>query len=348
LKDKTVTVIADDDGPGREAAARIRNSLRGVASGVSLWVCPEGAKDVTDLVNQGKGLRDLEPLRLGDPAIFGATDWEAWEPEDVEWLLEPYLPANRRVLLFGPEGSLKSLWALWVATQLAKRGQKVAYFNLEMPMKELSRRLRKLDPPKENFHLFRKVDFSSQGDLAAACDLLDGYALIVVDAWSAVHGNQNDNDTIARMDREWFLPLIEETGATLLLLDNVGAAMQTDGGMVEQERARGATTKGNKMDLTLLMTRPDELDNHTARIKVKKIRGEGTMTHPRLISTPEDVIDFRYVDDQGTDLGPMWPDDDAPPPEAKAKPEPEGAPESVLDRLKAARDKARLQKEEVD
>ncbi len=342
LRGKVVEVVADNDKPGREVAATIRNSLRGIASEVNVWVCPD-EKDVTDLMNSGRGLGDLERLVLGDPSIFDATDWEQWEVEEVEWLLEPYIPAGRRVMLFGPEGSLKSLWALWVGAELAKAGHKIAYFNLEMSMRELSRRLRKLDPPKENFQLFRKVDFGSQADLAAACDLLNGYSLIVVDAWSAVHGNQNDNDTIARMDREWFLPLIEETGATLLILDNIGQSVMTDRGKVQPDWARGASTKGNKMDLSLMMDRPDETDNHTARIRVKKLRGEGTIPAPALIRTTKDEISFRYIDDQGTDLGGMM--DGIPKAKSKDKPD---APMSVLDKLKVAREQARLQRTEEE
>lgn len=345
FRGKRVDIIADNDEPGLESAARIRNALRTVAKGLDIWVNPDG-KDVTDLLNSGKGLKDLERYVTSDDKAFEPMDWDTYEVEKVEWLLEPYIPVNSRVMAFGPAGSLKSLWAMWVASKLSKDNHKVAYFSLEMPPREVAKRLKKMNPPKENFKLFRRLSFESQTDLAAACDLLKGYSLIVVDSWSAVHGDTNNNDAVAKLDREFFLPLIEETGATLLILDNTGQAVITDKGRYQPEHARGASAKGDKMDMTLMFDRPDEEDNHKARIRVKKIRGDSSIPKPITVKTDPHNIDFRRVDEHGVDLGSMW-DDDAPKYEPK-EPEPEDAPESLLDRLKKAREQARLQEQEID
>lgn len=246
-------------------------------------------------------------------------------------------------MLYGPRGSLKSLWAMWLASQLAKEGHRVAYFSLEMAGREVARRMNKLNPPPENFKLFRRLSFESGQDLAAAQDLLKGYSLIVVDSWSAAQHNQNDNDAMAKIDREFFLPIIEETGATLLILDNTGQPILTERGKMQPDWARGASAKGDKMDQALHLDRPKEDDNHLCRLKVKKVRGDGSIPKAALLRTDRDVIDFRYVDEHGADLGPMWDGAPKPPP----KPEPQGAPDSVLDKLKKAREAARLGREEV-
>jgi len=343
LRGKRVDIIADNDKPGIESASRAKNALRGIAKGLDVWVSPVG-KDVTDLLNSGKGLRDLERHINTDEGNFEPMDWDEYKIEKVDWLLDKYIPVNSRVMAFGAAGSLKSLWAMWAAVQLCKEGHKCAYFSLEMPPREVAKRLKKMDPPKDKFKLFRRLSFDSQMDLAAACDLLKGYSLIVVDSWSAVHGDTNNNDAVAKLDREFFLPLIEETGATLLILDNTGQAMLTDRGKIQSDWARGASAKGDKMDMTLFFERPDEMDNHTTRIKVKKIRGDSAMPRPIVVRTDADVIDFRVIDEQGVDLGSMWDHDGEIPEPPKQVPD---APKSLLERLEEARLKARLKEGEI-
>jgi len=342
LRGKVVHIVADRDKPGKEGAGKVRNALRGIAKHADTWQPPEGYKDVSDMLQAGLGLGDLTPLSFADAEHFQPMEWEEWEAEEVQWLLEPYVPAGARVMAYGPHGSLKSLWAMWLASQLSKAGHKVAYFSLEMSPREVAKRMHKMSPPTESFKLFRRLNFESPGDLAAAQDLLRGYSLIVVDSWSAAHDRQNDNDLVSRIDREFFLPLIEETGATLLILDNTGQPLLTDRGKVQPDWARGASAKADKMDQTLHFERPDEGDNHLCRLRVKKVRGDGSIPKPALLKTDPDNIDFRRVDEHGADLGSLW--GEAPPP---PKVEPEDAPPSVLDRLREAREAARLKKQET-
>jgi len=344
LRDKHVDIIADNDQPGIEGAMRVKNALRGSCKGLGVWKNPHG-KDVTDLFNQGYGLKDLERHVITDGREFEEMDWERYEAPEVDWLLDNYIPANSRVMAYGPAGSLKSLWAMWVASQLAKEGHKAAYFSLEMQPKEVAKRLKKLNPPRDRFKLFRRLSFESSNDLAAACDLLKGYSLIVVDSWSAAQrGNSNDNDAVARLDQEFFLPLIEETGATLLILDNTGQAILTERGKVQPDWARGASSKGDKMDQNLMFERPDEDDNHKVRIRVKKVRGDASIPKPITVKTDNNNIDFRVIDDHDVDLGSMWHEEGGSPPPPEPKPD---APPSLLDRLREAREAAKLKEEKL-
>lgn len=344
LQGKRVNIIADRDEAGRKGALRVKNGLRGFAKPCVVLIPPEGYKDVTDLLNAGLGLGDLEVLELDDKQ-FLPMEWEDWKAEEVEWLLEPYVPKQARVMVFGAAGSLKSLWAMWVASQLSKEGHRVAYFSLEMSPREVARRLKKMDPPKDKFRLFRSLNFDNAEDLAAACDLLQGYSLIVVDSWSAVSGEQNSNDAIAKLDRTFFLPLIEATGATLVLLDNTGQSILTDRGQkMSPDWARGASAKGDKMDLSIHFEQPEGRD-HTTKMTVKKMRGDRAKPRPLTVKTDPDNIDFRIVDDHDVDLGSMWRQDgDELPVPQEDKPE---APRSLLDRLRDEREKARLREEEL-
>lgn len=350
---KRVNIVADNDPPdpktgrrpGIEGALRIKQALRGVSKGIpDVWLNPHG-KDVTDLLEAGFGLRDLERYTAVDDGAFEPLTWEEYETPDYEWLLEPYVPRSGRVLIFGPAGSLKSLWAMWVASQLAKEGHRVAYFSLEMQAGETAKRLKKLKPPPENFKLYRRFSFSSPRDVDAALDLFKGFSLIVVDSWSAAAQQlemAESNVTVARLDTEVFLPLVEETGATVMFLDNTGHDAMTDKGPVRMKHARGASAKGDKVDLAFQFSRPDEADNYTARIEGRKIRYDRPLPKPITVRTHPHNIDFKVIDKSGTDTGSMWSGEPVPPEDWKPD-----VPASLLERLKEARDRGRLGEEPV-
>jgi hypothetical protein len=346
FRGKTVAFIADIDQPdkmgrrpGIEGVLRIKNALRGIAKGLTVWESKSG-KDVTDHFNAGFTVEDLQRVETTSEAIFDPHDWTQYEAEEAEWLFRPYIPKGSRVLAFGKAGSLKSLWAMWVAAQLAKEGHLVAYFNLEMRPSDAAKRLKSLDPPPDKFKWYSKFSFENAAHVDAACELLKGYSLIVIDSWSAVQAEGfNSNDTVAALDQTVFQPLIEETGASLLVLDNTGHDAMTERGPVRMRHARGASAKGDKMDVTLFFERPDEQDNYRVNLSVQKMRLD--MKMPKLVSirTKPSTIDFVEVDTKGTVLGPHWTHDD----EDRPAPAPVvERPASLLERLRLARDAERL------
>lgn len=299
-----VTIIPDVDGPGREHGTRIEAALKGVSRSVTTKL-PAVGKDVSDHIGAGLG---LDELRHGADALsleLGSVDWETHEVEEAEWLFKPYIPARGRCLLYGKTGSLKSLWAMWVAAKLAAEGKRVAYFSLEMRPSQSVSRLRKLNPPKGNFTLFTKLRLGDDNHLR----LLSGqnYDLIVVDSWNAAIQEARYDQDVADLDNEVFQPLIEATGATVMLIDNTGHDMMTDKGPVKMNRARGSSAKADKMDVTIWMDRPYSDDNYMADIRVMKMRYDFPMPKTTRISTPRDYIDFWVVSDKTNQrISPMW------------------------------------------
>lgn len=135
------------------------------------------------------------------------------------------------------------------------------------------------------------------------------------------------------MDTTVFLPLIKMTGAAVLILDNTGHSFRTDkGDIVKSDHARGASAKGDKMDVTVMLDRPFETNNYLTRLTVKKMRMDYPMPPPVEVYTPKDTIEFYFND---TDR-PMWPGLDIMP-----KPEP-----TPYDELAAARLRDRFQEKE--
>lgn len=347
FRGKTVTFVADNDAPGIEGVLKVKNALRGVAKGLQVYRSPEG-KDVTDLFNAGFGLGDLEPYVVASDDLFEPQNWSSYTAEETEWLFEPYVPRASRVMAFGPAGSLKSLWAMWLAVRLSKAGHRVAYFSLEMRPGETAKRLRKMDPPADRFKWYQRFQFTNASHLDAACDLLRGYSLIVVDSWSAAATQmelRDSNNAVALLDQEVFQPLISETGAALLVLDNTGHPALTERGKLQPDWARGASAKGDKMDVTLLFSRPDEGDNRRCTIRVKKMRLDRKIPPPVTVWTDPDDIEFHVVGSKGEELGPLW-DYFGAPAAWEAPPGPE-RPASLLDRLRLAKERAVLREQKL-
>jgi hypothetical protein len=302
-----VVVVVDKDDPGRAWGERLTLALTGHAASVQV-VAPAVGKDITDHILAGFGLGEL--VVEGDGLDeFGPLDWTTYEAEETDWLVEPYIPKGGRVLAFGPAGSLKSLWAMWVAARLAKDGKKVAYFSLEMLPSDTAKRLKQLAPPPSNFMCFTK-DFKlgSPGHTAKLIAGLRGYDLIVIDSWSAAraHAGRESNEAIAELDSEVFLPLMKTTGAAILAIDNTGHALLTESGKLKPDHARGASAKGDKMEVCLSFDRPFDSNNYRTRIRWTKMRLDYPMPKDVVIETPMDRIEFYQVDDGVRTDRPLW------------------------------------------
>src|SRR5512145_2393224 len=308
LKDMDVVIIPDADDPGRLGAHRVAAAVRPVAASVTIKV-PAVGKDITDHLLAGLGLEDLRDEGDGLDE-FGPLDWEHYEVEETGWLYEPYIPTGGRVLAYGPRGSLKSLWAMWVAAHLAKEGKKVAYFSLEMLPSDTARRLKQLRPPRENFVVYtRDLKLGSDAHTNKLIAGLKGFDLIVVDSWSAArsHAGRESNEDVADLDTTTFLPLIKNTGAALLLLDNVGHANYTAEGKHKPDHARGASAKGDKMEVEVQFERPEEYNNYRAKLYHRKMRLDYQMPQPVTVETPQDRIEFYFVEGGKMTGKPVWP-----------------------------------------
>lgn len=302
---KKVIIVADNDEVGKSSATQIKMGVLPVAKSVEVYL-PKAGKDITDHLDAGYGLKELVPYGMPELDPFAPVDWEDYEVEETEWLMEPYVPRGSRVLAFGAAGSLKSLWAMWLAAHLTKEGKKVAYFALEMGLSDTVRRLRQLSIEKRNFHLYRKFNFSNPNHVALALDGLKGMDLIIVDSWSAAHQGTT-NDEVARLDNEVFQPIIDATGATLLILDNTGHDVITEKGKIKPTHARGASAKGDKMEVTLQFDRPVDDNNYRTTISVRKMRMDRLIPAPETIETPRDRIEFYHVTHGMMTGTPFWP-----------------------------------------
>jgi hypothetical protein len=332
FRSRHVILVGDNDDAGRLHVARLRGALRD-ARRVDV-VYPKVGKDVTDHLLEGYSVAELEPETLDDSDL-GPLDWENYMHQKTAWLLAPYVPRGARVLAYGKTGSLKSLWALWLASKLTKQGNKVAYFNLEMRPSDIARRLKQASPDKSNLKVYTSLRFGNEFQIDLIRRLLKGYDLVIVDSWSAAQQGVT-NDEVADLDNRVLQPLMDETGATILILDNTGHAVITDKGRIKPDHARGASAKEDKMEVGLLFERPFESDNYRTTITMKKMRLDEPIAPPVEVYTPRDRVEFYKTDDDS----PLWAEDDvAEPPED---------PLHGLDRVTLAREQDRLGLIDID
>jgi AAA domain len=232
----------------------------------------KGLERIEQPVESGPPLRQTLSSRGDGPWPRPVdAEWIQGSTRDIQYVYPPYLPACVRVMAVGPAGAGKSMWALHVACDLSRQGIPVAYFSQENPAQVDQLRLRRMGPDLDYLRFLHGegVDLGEhqqvgtigewlQDELLAIADQaarngqkpVDRWGLIVFDTltgcWS---GDENENAAFAALDREVLMPLVEETGATVLLLHHTG-----HGGERPRRGAtapRGASAIGQKIDVVL-------------------------------------------------------------------------------------------------
>lgn len=241
------------------------------------------------------------------------VDWPAfWAHDhgDAEWIAEPLLPAKRSVALFAPGGTGKSLLALWLAAKLASgvdpftgRPQppiNVLYLDYEMTEADLSERLEQMgfgvssDLGHLHYALLPSLPGLDQPDggravvrLAQLCDA----SLVVVDTFGrAVHGDENDADTVRAWYR-WTGLHLKAEGRGFVRVDHAGKDLA--------KGQRGTSAKNDDVDVVWQMTARDGgvfvLDAKKRRMGWVPLRVE--------ISMSEEPLTFTLVDDDTWPIG---------------------------------------------
>lgn len=250
---------------------------------------------------------------------------------DMDWLIEPLLPAKKLVGLVSRRGVGKSLLALDMACRLAtghpmldepqQPPRDVLYLDYEMSVEDLQDRLFKLGWDKANpdtAELLKHLHYMQLPDLPPL-DTADGGEtllelidetnpiLVVIDTVSrVVTGDENNADTYRELfnhTERW----IRGRGATLLRLDHLGKDAS--------KGSRGSSAKEDPLDvvwqmepaavaetfqLTLTKNRPGWLP-HRATIHREDRDGELSHTTPRAEMSPGAVLLVDRLDELGAE-----------------------------------------------
>lgn len=140
LEGRDVVVVRDNDEPGRKRAEQVRAYLEGLKqspASVQVVDVAEGS-DLSDHVAAGHGLDELAPVTAAETPSrrISLIPAAGVRTEQLDWLLDNWVPRRSMTLLAGREGLGKSTIACGIAAQ-ATRGElngppmNVAYLNTE-------------------------------------------------------------------------------------------------------------------------------------------------------------------------------------------------------------------------
>jgi RecA-family ATPase len=208
---------------------------------------------------------------------FPVIDWhELWgrEDDELDWIIEPLLPARRLVAMYSPPKVGKSLLMLEIAAAVATgrkvlggetRQCRVLYVDFENdPVQDTRTRLMQMGyGPDEitgrlfmlSFPTLAALD-CAQGaqELLAVAERHQAQAIIIDTVSRAVKGEENDNDTWLAFYRHTGLRL-KQAGIALMRLDHSGKDI-TKG-------QRGGSAKVGDVDAVWRLDRISEADGET-------------------------------------------------------------------------------------
>jgi hypothetical protein len=209
-------------------------------------------------------------------------DWDTFwnhDRDEAEWLAEPVIPAKRSVAIFAPGGDGKSLFVLWLAVGLATGKRLLApptdpvnvlYIDYEMTEDDLAERLENMGygPDSDLSHLHYALLPSLPGldqpeggkavvELAREVDA----QLVIIDTFGrAVHGDENDADTVRAWYR-WTGLNLKAEGRAFVRIDHAGKDLD--------KGQRGTSAKNDDVDIVWRWTKQD---GGTFKLVAKKRR----------------------------------------------------------------------------
>jgi 5S rRNA maturation endonuclease (ribonuclease M5) len=259
-----VIIVADRDEPGYRHAQQVRKELELLSKSVRVVQSRTAGKgdDISDHLAAGHKLEELIPVTTPPAASvpYVPVNWDAaWKivADDPEWLFEPVLESGTVNALFGKPGIGKSLLALSMAVDIAKRGLPVVYVDDENRIQDTVERLRAFGcHPGELGCLFMysfaglpPLDTPEGGRHLTAVAEQHGGKLIILDTTSRmVEGDENAASTYLQLYRCSLVPL-KGRGMCVLRLDHPGKD--------DAKGMRGSSAKVGDVDTIWRLTEAD-------------------------------------------------------------------------------------------
>lgn len=182
-------------------------------------------------------------------------DWSG-EASDDAYILEPVLPREAYVLVYGATEASKSMVFNALGAQASCQGFSVSVYSLENPPNVDRARLQRLAPCGELFRLSNQLlNLADERQARALMERERGRDLVIIDTYSHAFAQRYDSGDgnakaieFARVIR-W---LIKHTGSTFVVIDHTG--------FERPEEPRDASAKRQQVDVAIGMrrTRPWE------------------------------------------------------------------------------------------
>jgi 5S rRNA maturation endonuclease (ribonuclease M5) len=268
LRGKRVAIIADADEPGQKHARDVARSLVGVATSIKLIEALPASKDLSDWVAKGGTREKLLAIIAQSPELTTETvaKWKGnikpapgdpWAAaETMETFLSggeegaEFLDTRKRLIarssvteIFSPRGLGKSLFAMWLALDCARRGLRVLLLDRDNPRRDVRNRLRSFVGDHDIVGL-KILSREKCPPLTKAKDWAafpySDYDLVILDSLDSATEGVGEQDS-SKPSRA-FAPLLDiarrENGPSVLVLGNtIKSGQNSRGSGVIEDRA---------------------------------------------------------------------------------------------------------------
>ena len=295
LKGAQVSIVADNDDPGRDHAAEVAFYADTAGAESVRILTPATGKDISEHLAAGLGVADLVPLELApkepDPHPLSRylIDWaDMWTHDpQPEWLVEPIIAAGRAHALYAGAKTGKSYLILAACAALAT-GQaflshpagdprSILYVDYEMTLEDVRDRLEEFgysaadDLSRLHYALLPSLpplDTAEGGEaLLDAAKAVEAEFVVIDTTSRSISGEENDSDTMRAFYRHTGL-LLKQVGIGWMRLDHAGKDIGRG--------QRGSSAKNDDVDIVLKLERTDSGQKLTA-------------THRRMSWFPEET-----------------------------------------------------------
>ena len=228
-----------------------------------------------------------------DTLITGGTQ--------IEWLIEPIVPAGKFTMLYADASQGKSWLALWWAYEQAIKGLSICYIDNEMDEQDLIQRMTEFGGKQHlpelhqnlhySFHTFN--DLLEPQNREHLMEWVTDHSpdLVVFDTFMAsIIGDENTVETIQAFRRDIAQPL-KDTGAAVLIIDHAGKN--------PENQVRGSSAKKQAVDVMWKVSLHEAVGNMRDLSLYNEKGRSGKMPKKAryTIYTEPDKIEFRQAGD---------------------------------------------------
>lgn len=322
LHGRHVRIIADNDTPGLQAAARLTSRLAGVATVEGVWVVPGEKESVDDLYLRGGDLSELVPAKLPrdeelqpveEPARgLALRKLSTVSSKRTRFLWDKMIPQSAVCIAAGRGGTGKSSFMIWLAAQLNSGTLPGEMFGKPSPVLYVSHEdsLDEVVTPRADANgvdrdLFYSLGISSKEvggitvprlpeDLPIIREAIaqTGAKLLIIDPiTSTLAGGDNDKMADVRQVMDPLNAMAAELGVSV-----IGIAHFRKGGGNQADLISGSHAWRDSARAVMLFARDDEAD--CTVMTLEKINsGEAGKSFRYRLDIVQQITDEGYVTD---------------------------------------------------
>jgi hypothetical protein len=241
---------------------------------------------------------------MAGPVPAAEVPWLDWLVDEAPpaYLLDPIIPENAYVLVYGPAAASKSMVFAALGSQASRRGLRVTLYSLENPPHVDRHRLRRLGPDPDNFRATNApLDLNDPEQFRALVERERdwGASIVVLDTYShAFESRTEDGNARAIAFARRVRYLMHVVGCSVVVIDHTGYAQDGE--------PRDASAKRQQVDVAVLMDAEPWRPGQPARFRMEN-RKASRFGNPfelggRIVDLDDGSMELRW--DRGQE--PSW------------------------------------------